>query len=97
MALLKLKKESENPEVAALQEEIERLKAAERIRLKYGRVSDKDVERLIEEESNAAKRAEQKRINEEASRKAKEERDRKIRCQVPAGELVSWLRSMVLY
>lgn len=74
-----LKKKSENEEIATLQAEVDRLKAFERIRLKYGRISDKDVERILKEEENAAAKAEMRKIAEEESRKAREERDRKIR------------------
>lgn len=82
MALLNLKneaKKTDNEEIAALKQEIERLKAVDRVRKKYGRVSDQDLERLVKEETAAAQKAETRRINEEKSRKDREERDKKIR------------------
>lgn len=86
MALLNLKKKSEDPEVAALQEQVAKMEAMNRVRQKYGRISDADVERILKDEQNAVQKAEMKAQMEEASRKAREERDRLIR--KTAGEYV---------
>lgn len=91
MALLK--KKSENEEIATLQAEVDRLKAFERIRNKYGRISDADVERLIKEEETLAAKAEMRRLSDEQAKKAREERDRKIRSE--AVELVRSGRILV--
>jgi len=77
MALLK--KKSDDPEVAALQEKIDHMEGLERVRRKYGRISDRDAEAYLKDEERAAKKAEMRRVAEEEGRKAREERDKLIR------------------
>lgn len=74
MPILKPKDNKPAPTVEELQAEIEHMKAVERIRRRFGRISDQDVEMYLREEEVERESAEGRRMAEEAAAKARAEK-----------------------